>query len=127
MPDFEKSNELLAEVWKLPDAQYPVLFEYISNYLYGNKEFNEAVKKALDKMKVKTEGEKMNPETLEKAIAEAKRFITIAEQVEIQESYPLPDRKPYRFIQEKSPKNSACKRASLDLTRALARMRDTRP
>lgn len=53
--DFEKSNELLAEVWKLPDAQYPTLFEIISNHLYGDKEFNEAVEKALDKMKVAKE------------------------------------------------------------------------
>jgi hypothetical protein len=52
---FEKSNQLLAEVWKLTDPQMSILFEYISNYLYGDKEFNEAVENALNKMKLATE------------------------------------------------------------------------
>mgnify|MGYP003394556910 FL=1 len=53
MSDFETSNELLAEVWKLTGAQLAILFEYISNYLYGSREFNEAVEQGLEKMKVK--------------------------------------------------------------------------
>ncbi len=65
----------------------------------------------------------MRPETLEKAIGEAERFIRIAKEVPIEEFYPLPDRKLYRSLKYSSRKNSACKRASMDLTRALAEMR----
>ncbi len=64
----------------------------------------------------------MDIDTLERAISEAKRFLAIAKEVEVEEFYPLPDRKR-RFIKTPSPKNSACKRASMDLTRALAEMR----
>ncbi len=55
MSDFEKSDALLALVWKLTDPQMSILLEYVSNYLYGDKEFNTAVENALEKMKVKTE------------------------------------------------------------------------
>ncbi len=65
----------------------------------------------------------MRPETLEKAIFEAERFIAIAKEVVII-AEPLPNKKIfYRYLKYNSPKNSACKRASLDLTRALAEMR----
>ena len=53
MPDFEKSGKLLSEVWKLPDTQLAVLFEYVSNHLYGDMGFNEAVEQGLKRMKVR--------------------------------------------------------------------------
>ena len=55
MLDFEKSDKLLAEVWKLPLNSRDEFLEILFNYLYGDKGFNEAVEKALDKMKVPEE------------------------------------------------------------------------
>lgn len=54
---------------------------------------------------------------LEKAMAEAKRFLEAAEKVQITVT------KTYSYIPSSSKVNSACKRASLDLTRALAELR----
>ena len=60
----------------------------------------------------------MQVEALNNAIAAAERFLRTARQVEIDK---FDDGR--KFIPGPSPKNSACKRASLDLTRALADLR----
>lgn len=63
MSDFEKPNELLAEVWKLTDTQLAVLFEHIANFMYGSREFNEVVEQGLNKMKATERLEVRNGET----------------------------------------------------------------
>ena len=59
----------------------------------------------------------MNPATLKRAIAEAQRFIAVAKAIEVAK-----DRKPYDWFWP-SKETAAAKRASMDLTRALADMR----
>lgn len=64
----------------------------------------------------------MKVEALENAIAEAERFIKVAKKVEIiHDQYN--NRKPWIRVKEYTKKSAACRRASLDLTRALAEMR----
>lgn len=61
-------------------------------------------------------------ETLQKAIMEAKRFIEVAEKVKIiHDKYK--SGKPFIRIKDYTKESAACKRASLDLTRALAELR----
>jgi hypothetical protein len=60
----------------------------------------------------------MQVEALNNAIAAAERFLETAKEVEI-ESFGS----GRKFVKVPSPKNSACKRASLDLTRALSELR----
>ena len=65
----------------------------------------------------------MQVEALNNAIAAAERFLRTAREVETEEiTRPLDNTKLY-FVKQPSPKNSACKRASLDLTRALSELR----
>jgi len=63
----------------------------------------------------------MNYDTLQRAIAEAQRFIEMAQKV----SYHEYGRQKY-FIDEPSKESASCKRASLDLTRTLADLRQGR-
>lgn len=58
----------------------------------------------------------MKAEALQNAIAEAERFILVAKKVEIIGI-------SYKHVQDCTKESAACKRASLDLTRALAEMR----
>lgn len=64
----------------------------------------------------------MNPETLAKAISEAERFLRIASEVEVFHGL-YENGKPHHYLESPTKENAACKRASLDLTRALAQMR----
>ena len=59
----------------------------------------------------------MSPATLKRAIVEAQRFIAVAKAIHIR-----PDRKPDDYFLG-SKETAAAKRASMDLTRALAEMR----
>jgi hypothetical protein len=61
----------------------------------------------------------MTPKTLREAIAEAQRFVSLAKKVKpsVYEGKESPD-----YV-ERGPDAAAAKRASLDLTKALARMR----
>ncbi len=64
----------------------------------------------------------MKAEALEKAFEEAERFIELAKKVEIvHDKYA--NGKPYVHVKDYTKETAACKRASLDLTRALAEMR----
>ena len=65
----------------------------------------------------------MTPETLEQAVAEAKRFLRIASLVGINNYNHLPGREPYRSIISGTKESAACKRASMDLSRALSALR----
>lgn len=56
----------------------------------------------------------MNPATLKQAVAEAKRFIEVAKTVKVYSD---------RAYFDTSKETAAAKRASMDLTRALAEMR----
>jgi hypothetical protein len=56
----------------------------------------------------------MNPASLKRAVAEAQRFIAVAKTVKIY---------PDRHYLDASKETAAAKRASMDLTRALAEMR----
>ena len=56
----------------------------------------------------------MNPATLKRAVAEAQRFIAVAKAVKVY---------PERNYLDTSKETAAAKRASMDLTRALAEMR----
>ena len=67
----------------------------------------------------------MNVKTLDKAMAEARRFLEIAIKVPIEEYY-TGDKRDLRVVKNPSPESAACKRASMDLTRALSDMRKTR-
>ena len=64
----------------------------------------------------------MQVEALNNAIAAAERFLRTARQVEVVHD-KTDNGNPYVYVRTPSPKNSACKRASLDLTRALADLR----
>ena len=64
----------------------------------------------------------MQVEALKKAMAEAERFITAAKKVEIVHK-KFEDGTSYDHLKYCSKEAAACKRASLDLTRALAQMR----
>lgn len=66
----------------------------------------------------------MEVSTLKKAIAEAKRFIEAAENVPIVNT-TYANGKPYVYV-EYSKQSAACKRASMDLTRVLADLRQGR-
>lgn len=57
----------------------------------------------------------MNPESLKAAVAEAKRFIQIAKEIKVEGS-------SYRYITG-GKESAAVKRASMDLSRALSKMR----
>jgi hypothetical protein len=59
----------------------------------------------------------MNPATLKRAVDEAKRFLAVAKAIEVAK-----DRKPDDYFFP-SKETAAAKRASMDLTRALADMR----
>ena len=59
----------------------------------------------------------MSPATLKRAIAEAQRFIAVAKAIKVAK-----DRKPDDYFFG-SKETAAAKRASMDLTRALAEMR----
>ena len=74
----------------------------------------------------------MTPSTLKKAIAEAERFIRAAEAVPLSGELPTMDGKVFKYVQRSiapdetfapSKHSAAAKRASLDLTRALADLR----
>jgi hypothetical protein len=70
-------------------------------------------------------GEKqMTPETLRKAIDEAKRFIEAAEKVKIVSFTDINERYFETIDPGKAP--AACKRASMDLTRVLSDLRQGR-
>jgi hypothetical protein len=62
----------------------------------------------------------MTPETLKKAIVEARRFIEAAEKVEVKRRNNYDG--AYEII-EPGAAPAACKRASMDLTRILAQLR----
>ena len=61
--------------------------------------------------------------TLKKAIAEAKRFVEIAETAYRIELYADGT---FYHIEKRSKESAACKRASMDLTRILADLRQGR-
>lgn len=63
----------------------------------------------------------MTPELLDEAIAEAERFIARARKIEWNKTNPT-----YRYSTSKGSDIAAMKRASLDLSRALSRMRNGR-
>lgn len=64
----------------------------------------------------------MNAETLRTAIAEAKRFISAAEKVGITK-YVSDTDEEWESVPGYTKESAAAKRASMDLTRALAEMR----
>ena len=65
----------------------------------------------------------MNKESLSYALAEAERFIRIAKTVKWEtRTFDTPDG-PISYTEIGHPAAAATKRASMDLTRALARMR----
>jgi hypothetical protein len=63
----------------------------------------------------------MAPATLREAIAEAQRFVKLAKLVQFTSTKAM-DGKTYEYVVT-GPQPAAAKRASLDLTKALARMR----
>jgi len=66
----------------------------------------------------------MRAETLRKAIAEAERFLAAARRVKVEVVHgPNGD---FETIYPGLHRNGACKRASLDLSKALAEMRGYR-
>jgi hypothetical protein len=69
--------------------------------------------------------EKMTYESLQAAIFEAKRFLKAAEQVKIRDvvGSHLMAGKKWQDVENYTKESAACKRASMDLTRALARIR----
>ena len=64
----------------------------------------------------------MNEENLKTAIAEAERFLKAAKAVKW-ERRPVTSPQPFHYIWADTTKTAAAKRASMDLTRALAQMR----
>lgn len=64
----------------------------------------------------------MNSETLKKATDEAKRFLEAAAHVRIERFQYSASTCPPEVV-EGTKESAACKRASLDLTRALAELR----
>ena len=68
----------------------------------------------------------MKAETLMAAIAEANRFIAIAAQVEFEMVTGTHDMAGEKWdsVREYTKESAACKRASMDLTRVLARLRN---
>ena len=64
----------------------------------------------------------MRAETLQNAIAEAERFIRLAKKVEIIHG-KCGNGKPRVRVEDYTKESAACKRASLDLSRALSEMR----
>ena len=67
----------------------------------------------------------MKIETLNKAIKEAERFIEAAKAVPIVNSR-YTNGKPRIYAEEYTKQSAACKRASMDLTRVLADLRQGR-
>ena len=67
----------------------------------------------------------MQVETLKVAITEAKRFITIAAQVKIRtvKGTHFAAGKTWEVVNDYTKESAACKRASMDLTRALSKLR----
>lgn len=70
----------------------------------------------------------MRRETLDKAIAEARRFIEAAEAAKHPEtkSYRTGDKATITYAVREGLRNAAAKRASMDLTRTLADLRQGR-
>jgi len=66
----------------------------------------------------------MTYEGLQTAIAEAKRFLEKAK--ELEQSFKKYPEQTWYHAPQYSVKSAACKRASMDLTRALARLRKGR-
>jgi len=64
----------------------------------------------------------MQPDKLKLAIAEAERFLIKAKAITIKKKFTIHGDK-YEIIDYPSPVNAACKRASLDLARALSELR----
>lgn len=64
----------------------------------------------------------MRGEALTNAICEAQRFIQIARKVVIKHEKRA-DGTPWIMVLDYTKESAACKRASMDLTRALAEMR----
>ena len=61
---------------------------------------------------------------LQNAIAEAERFLRVAKKVKIvRGKYDDDDGEPYLHIMDYKKESAACRRASMDLTRALSAMR----
>ena len=57
--DFVRADRLFGEVWKLTDHEVSVLFiDYLLPPLYGNKEFEDVLEGALNKMKAAKEERK---------------------------------------------------------------------
>ena len=65
----------------------------------------------------------MRVEALETAIREAQRFIDTALKVEQGDEEDEKDGIHYRWVKGYTKNSSACKRASMDLTRSLAELR----
>lgn len=71
----------------------------------------------------------MQAKTLRKAIIEAKRFIEAANLVEIKDvtgTGPITAGKHWEAVVEYTKESASCKRASMDLTRVLADLRNGR-
>ena len=68
----------------------------------------------------------MRAESLKKAIREAERFIEIAKQVKIENisGEGMMKGKHWESVVEYTKECASCKRASMDLTRALADLRN---
>jgi len=64
----------------------------------------------------------MNYDTLQRAIAEAQRFIELAQNV----GYYEYGGRPPKYINSPTKESASCKRASMDLTRTLADLRQGR-
>ncbi len=68
----------------------------------------------------------MKVDNLNQAISEAKRFIEYAEQVKVEKiigSHSMKG-KTWLVVRDYCKETAACKRASMDLTRALAKLRN---
>ena len=65
----------------------------------------------------------MRVETLKEAIREAERFLVLAKQVKTKVYNASDKNKKFAVVEDYTKESSACKRASMDLTRALSNMR----
>ena len=65
----------------------------------------------------------LTPKTRDAAVAEARRFIAAAEKLQFRTS---DSDKTWHYVSSAGPVNAAAKRASMDLTRALAELRRPR-
>lgn len=68
----------------------------------------------------------MKVENLKEAISEAERFLEIAGQVKIKKVVGTHQAagKTWLVVEDYTKETAACKRASMDLTRALAKLRN---